>query len=408
MPVITRTSGVQLRFPKGVLVIDSAGREELEGGRRGSGGRSGLPTGPIPMPGTNPSVTAGGIDSVVASMQTQGLTLFDAFEMKAPSQASDSGGQRGPGGENRGDGELSVQVADFEDAVVLLEQDGVYSWLYPAEDKTEVQTATRRGPLVVPSRKTLVFDVQLASAGLGAARRHGVRGPIGDFIQETDRAYVLKFVARVAVGQVMKFLERNTCRGLVVVESSDPTLWRRVEDLSAITLPLDRPARMLLFVHGTFSSTLGSFGALGAAEWGRSFLDTARREYDLVIGYDHPTLSDDPLENATDLLARLERSRPAYPPIIDAVSYSRGALVLRSLIEYLLPGSALGARVRRRCSWVAPTVELNWLRRRTGSVSPTFTPISQSPDAGRLVSWPRAPRRRRSFLRSRCKRSERS
>lgn len=345
MQVISRASGVQLRLPDDVFVSVAGDEAPV---RCGTGGRSGLPTGPIPMPGSQvASPTAGETDSVVASMQAQGLTLVDAFEVVVPGAEGDPTRRRAAGGDEGGGGELEVEVAEAEDAVLLLEQDGIYSWRYPAEEKTTVRGATRRGPVVVPATKVLVFDVELGPAVPGAAQRRGMRGPIGDFLIGKARAYVLKFVARVAVGQIMNFMERNTRRGLVVMSSSDPSLWERVEDLSVVALPRDRPARVLLFVHGTFSSTLGSFGALGAADWGRSFLDAARRAYDLVVGYDHPTLSDDPLENATDLLARLERGRPAHPPVFDAISFSRGALVLRSLIENLLPVAALGARVRR-------------------------------------------------------------
>lgn len=345
MQVITRVSGVQLRLPDDVFVHEVTGGEVPVQRRRGG---SGLPTESIPTPDSQAaSPMSGGTDSVVASMQAQGLTLVDAFEMAAPSAPSNLMRRRGPSGAEGQGGELAVQVAEAEDAVLLLEQDGVYSWHYPTEAKTEVRGVTRRGPRVVPATKVLVFEVQLEPAGPRVIQRRGARGPIGDFIKGKVRAYVLKFVARVAVGQVMKFMERNTRRGLVVMDSSDPGRWHRVEDLSALELPADRPARVLLFVHGTFSSTLGSFGALGAADWGRSFLEIARRQYDLVVGYDHPTLSDDPLENAADLLARLERGQPARPPVIDAIAYSRGALVLRSLIEYLLPSSPLGVRVRR-------------------------------------------------------------
>ena len=36
---------------------------------------------------------------------------------------------------------------------------------------------------------------------------------------------------------------------------------RRIERLDELDLPTDRPVRVLLFVHGTFSSTAGGFGA---------------------------------------------------------------------------------------------------------------------------------------------------
>jgi hypothetical protein len=63
------------------------------------------------------------------------------------------------------------------------------------------------------------------------------------------RAYVFKFAARVVAGKAITFLERNVARGLVVMDAADPRAWRRVDDLAALRLPRDRPARILLFVH---------------------------------------------------------------------------------------------------------------------------------------------------------------
>ncbi len=161
------------------------------------------------------------------------------------------------------------------------------------------------------------------------------------------RAVVLKFAAKAAVGAALQLFERKVRRGLVVMEGDEPQSWRLIENLSALKLPADRPARLLLFVHGTFSSTAGSFGALGVTPWGRVFLEAARANYDAVIGFDHPTLSEDPLANAKDLLQRLQLKALPHPPRIDAISYSRGGLVLRSLLEYLLPQAKPNAEILR-------------------------------------------------------------
>ena len=192
---------------------------------------------------------------------------------------------------------------------------------------------TRRGRGLTSS-KTARFEIELQRAPQAAPAR---RGLIKDFLLEKARAIILKFAAHEAVGPTMEFLERNVRRGLVVMDSDDPQNWRLVENISAVTLPRDRPARLLLFVHGTFSSTVGSFGGLGATPWGRAFLEAARANYDAVIGFDHATLAEDPLTNARDLLQRMQFATFAQPPRIDTISYSRGGLVLRSLLESLLP-----------------------------------------------------------------------
>ena len=62
-------------------------------------------------------------------------------------------------------------------------------------------------------------------------------------------------------------------------------------------------------MHGTFSSTAGSFGALAATPDGRVLLKQARERYDAVIGFDHSTLAETPDENAIDLVERWNDSR---------------------------------------------------------------------------------------------------
>ena len=69
-----------------------------------------------------------------------------------------------------------------------------------------------------------------------------------------------------------------------------------------VGLPTDRPARVLLLVHGTFSSTVGAFGAMAVWPGAEGFVATVLSAYDAVIGYDHRTLSVDPKQNARDLL----------------------------------------------------------------------------------------------------------
>ena len=122
-----------------------------------------------------------------------------------------------------------------------------------------------------------------------------------------------------------------------MMDSPDPQNWKRVDDVSGLKLPKGGP-RVLLFLHGTFSSTAGSFGLLGLSDWGQEFLKAASEQYDAVIGYDHATLSSDPRDNARDLVKRL-RDHGKGTIELDVVGYSRGGLVFRSLLRDVLPGS---------------------------------------------------------------------
>jgi hypothetical protein len=183
------------------------------------------------------------------------------------------------------------------------------------------------------------------AAARPSARTHPALGPFGDFVIGRVKAYVLKFASRFIPGAVMAFLERDTHPGLVLMTGNDVKDWSLVNDLTQVTLPESRPAKILLFVHGTFSSTVGSYGVLTSTAQGRRLLAAAAGSYDAVIGFDHRTLSRDPLENAIDLHARLTALHLPFVPSIDIVSYSRGALVARSLIEYLLPSSTWSVNI---------------------------------------------------------------
>ena len=82
-----------------------------------------------------------------------------------------------------------------------------------------------------------------------------------------------------------------------------------------------RPLSMLVFVHGTGSSTFGSFGELRNDE--RAVWAALRERYgERIYAFEHRTLSQSPIRNALDLVA-------ALPPgaRISLVSHSRGGLV---------------------------------------------------------------------------------
>jgi hypothetical protein len=85
--------------------------------------------------------------------------------------------------------------------------------------------------------------------------------------------------------------------------------------------PLAPDTRLLVFIHGTGSSTSGSFGHLCTAEpelW-KSLVDDYGEH---IYGFEHRTLSQSPIENALDLV----RSLP-HGAHLSLVSHSRGGLV---------------------------------------------------------------------------------
>ena len=97
-------------------------------------------------------------------------------------------------------------------------------------------------------------------------------------------------------------------------------------------------APWLLFLHGTLSSTWGSFGEL----WSKpreTQLTALRTAYgDRIIAFEHATLTQSPIQNARDLAALL-------PPTatLHIVSHSRGGLVGELLCRAAVVSSDHGA-----------------------------------------------------------------
>jgi CHAT domain-containing protein/pimeloyl-ACP methyl ester carboxylesterase len=88
-----------------------------------------------------------------------------------------------------------------------------------------------------------------------------------------------------------------------------------------------RSHRALVLVHGTFSKTSSPVDGFGP-----SFIEWARQNYRVVLGFDHWTLSKSPDENASLLANELRAfdSELMTGGRIDLVTHSRGGLVARA------------------------------------------------------------------------------
>lgn len=253
-------------------------------------------------------------DAAVAHADVVGELTRNGFEVVTQLGVA---GARGLGADAGEPLAVGVDVAAEQASVVLVELDGVWSWQLPS-------TTSRALP---GEAATARFDIP-AARGLGAA-------------------LVLRFAAPAIAGLAIKVLERDVARGLLHLRTPDSTSWTRVDTLSDVDLPADRPPRILLLVHGTFSSTIGAFGRLADPDKpGHAFLEGAVETYDAVLGFDHPTLSVDPLNNAEDLYQRLCAHAPAGTSV-DIVCHSRGGLVARSLVESMLPDKQWAGTVNR-------------------------------------------------------------
>lgn len=285
----------------------------------------------------------GGNDDLRAALRGADFEIAAEF-IAAPASPAPSRRRGGPALEAAAPPRVAVAVAPGESAVLLYESEGgVFAWA--TEGARVAGPARRRGePGASPGRDEVVtFELTPPRAsGDGAASAGGRRGITDWLIDkaiEPVRTYVLRFVVTKAIDAAVARIEGDNPLGPVVIQGVDPSRW--------VPAPIDftfdghAPVKILLMVHGTFSSTMGSFGGLAGSPKGGDFLRRAEAHYDLILGHDHRTLADDPETNASAILATL--SALALPPgsRIDMIAFSRGGLVLRTLIEDLLPASGL-------------------------------------------------------------------
>lgn len=92
----------------------------------------------------------------------------------------------------------------------------------------------------------------------------------------------------------------------------------------------DHHAKFLLLVHGTMSNTANTFADLLTNTGSSSLLTQLHSHYNLILGFDHRTITASPEENAIEL-ARLLEEVPLET--IDIICFSRGSLIVRELCK---------------------------------------------------------------------------
>jgi hypothetical protein len=350
MSEIIRGSGVRVQYDEDSYVL-AAERAPSGGARRR---RSGRPGGPIPTAATQREESAEA-RAIIEALAGAELGLVDTLEWQPRLEATPPSGVRRAAAPivSPQPTSVEVEVNQDEQAVMLVEQEGFYSWALPSSSQPAPPAPGVRRTRVVP-RKRIQFFIEVKPERLAGTRPR--RGFIGDVIYGQVKAWIFRFAAKAGVQFGVKLLEGHVKEGPVIINSAtDPTAWGRPADLRKVKLPTHRAGRILLMVHGTFSSTAGAFSPLCVTPWGQEFLKAALEHYDLVLGYDHRTLSEDPYSNAADLYECLTTLSVKCPPRIDAICHSRGGLVLRSLVETILPVAAAWPSETGKCVFVAAT-----------------------------------------------------
>lgn len=184
--------------------------------------------------------------------------------------------------------------------LTLMEVDGVLRW---------VQGPVSLGPAGGRRR------------GRRAGRRAGA-GPEGSVVTQ------LKF-AQLPPNQVGRKLEELDAK--LTPNQGLHAVTKQHNVGKAIAKPVQK-GRILLFVHGTFSSCENVLSEIEETSEGKKMLTNAlssKSPYDQVLAFNHPTLGVSPILNALELARAFEGSAAR----VDIVCHSRGGLVSRWWVE---------------------------------------------------------------------------
>ena len=196
-----------------------------------------------------------------------------------------------------------IDCAD-DDVLELTFADGARQWISAAQFRedlrqTDPTALTERG-LRVPSQ----LAGETAERGIGSLALKALK------LLKIDPADAAATLATRAV--IAKFETKVVPQGGLHFFSSPDRIGLAATQLSAA-------APLLVFLHGTMSSSSGSFGKLAnTAEWAR-----LRDRYgDRILAFEHATLSKSPVRNAIDLAMSLPAGAKLH-----VVSHSRGGLI---------------------------------------------------------------------------------
>ncbi len=144
---------------------------------------------------------------------------------------------------------------------------------------------------------------------------------------------------------VLRLIENRLNPGPGLYKWADATRKLKSADRSPTPVSFDGfdvEQPMLVFIHGTMSCTLGSFGAFKGEDAQPHWQALERLFGDRIYAFEHRSMSDSPIDNAIDLLAALPRNAR-----VSIVSHSRGGLV-GDLVSLKEIGEHLCQRVDRR------------------------------------------------------------
>lgn len=220
---------------------------------------------------------------------------------------------------SRGTDKESVFTVDGvkpNDIMEIELEDGLKIWQSVQQVEADFQSdASRSGTddaLLLP-RELTFSNQQGQSRGIGRHVVRAIRVLRGDPVADLGKATALAVAAKIEESNTLAF-----CRCTRMVENGRGQI--KLVKANPSSIPSSKP--ILVFVHGTFSSTQGSFGDLAAAP-AREVWEPLERAYPGgIFALEHRSVTESPVKNAIDLVNALPRNAQ-----VSLLSHSRGGMI---------------------------------------------------------------------------------
>ena len=229
-----------------------------------------------------------------------------------------------------------VTAQPGEDIVALHIPNGPTLFLHPANAR-DLMLAQQPLPKTARGRKSATaadtheveVPTRLQWRGLeeAAPGRGATRGFLGDLVLsglEVITGIGKQGAASFAASGVVELVDGQVVSGVYRLQADDLPALKELQPLATVPASADG-APMLVFIHGTFSTTHRTFRKLWL-EHPQRVRSLFRHYKDQVYALDHPTLGESPIENALTLVEALPIGARLH-----LVTHSRGGLVAEAL-----------------------------------------------------------------------------
>ena len=206
-----------------------------------------------------------------------------------------------------------------EDIVQLELEDGIVLWLRADRLEADLGLTSTRGGEMGELELPAVLPIGSASRGLGNWILKGLKIFEGKLVDSTTNIIKEKVEGILKPGPGLYRWHGKDVSGYHLVDKQ---------------LPSGREhAPWLVFLHGTASSCDGSFGGLWEDEANARMRVLQKQYKNRVLAFQHRTLSQDPIQNAINLITSLPKGVRLH-----LVSHSRGGLIGELLCRSMSEG----------------------------------------------------------------------